>query len=134
LRGIIFVSMSVMRRMLLYALAVLVGLVTGVFSWALSEARLAVAALGVACIAGLCWAAQRFPRMRRVHLRVAAFLTLVGSIMLATWVPSTPAPWDRSLHAFWRSSLAGAPRRSTVMIRVPEWLSSSGPPTRPWVA
>jgi len=85
-----------MRRLLLYALAVPVALLTGALTWAISESWFAFASLGVGLVWGLCWAARRFPAMRRVHFRAAALLTLASAVVLAVVFPSIsvcyPAP------------------------------------------
>lgn len=78
-----------MRRMLLYALAVPVALLAGALAWAMPEAGLAFAGLGIALVWSVCWAARRFPAMQRVHFRAAALVALGSSIALGVVFPST---------------------------------------------
>jgi hypothetical protein len=85
--------------MSLYALAILVALLTGVLVWAIPQRGLGLSVFGIASIGALLWVAQRFPEMRRIHLRGAALLALVGAIALAVVFPSTSECCIGPVHA-----------------------------------
>jgi hypothetical protein len=83
-----------MRRLLLYASAIVIAAVTGTLAWVLSEARLAFIALGLAIVAGLVWLARRYPKIKRTHLIGAAVATCLASIAIAILLPSVRTACD----------------------------------------
>ena len=94
-----------MRRLLLYAVASIVGGFAAFLAWVVNDARFAFILLGVGLVAGLVWAGQRFPEVRRVHLRGAALVTSVGALAIAVLLPSTrigcDCPMPRGATAGW---------------------------------
>jgi hypothetical protein len=83
-----------MRRLILYATALVLAIVAAALSWGLAEARLAFIALGAGQVVGLYWIAQRFPEMRGWHLRTGAIATFVGALAIAIALPSTKTACD----------------------------------------
>jgi len=83
-----------MRRLSLYAVAVIVGGFAALLAWVVKDARFAFILLGLVLVAGLAWAARRFPEVRRVHLLGAAAATFLGALALAILLPSTRVPCD----------------------------------------
>ncbi len=78
-----------MRRLVLYAMAIVVGGILALLAWAVPEGRWAFISLAVGIVAGLLWAARRFPEMKKVHLQGAAVLTLFAGLAIAVLLPST---------------------------------------------
>jgi hypothetical protein len=83
-----------MRRLLLYAAAILIGGLVAVLAWAWPEARLAFTTLGIGVVGTLWWAARRFPGTKRPHLLGAALVTLLAGLSGAILFPSTQIGCD----------------------------------------
>jgi hypothetical protein len=89
-----------MRRLVLYAVAILVGGFSVIVAWNVSDARVGFITIGVCVVGGLVWVAQGLPKIGRPDLRRAAGMMLIGSIAVAFFIPSTrvlcdcPMPQD----------------------------------------
>jgi hypothetical protein len=83
-----------MRRLVLYAMAIVLGVILALAAWAFPEARWAFIALGVGIVAGLAWSIRRFPKMQRVHLAVGAIVIVLSGLAIAVPLPSTANPCD----------------------------------------
>jgi hypothetical protein len=94
-----------MRRLVLYAAAIMLGAVIALLAWAVPEARWAFIGLGVGIVAGLAWAIRSVPVMKRVHVRVAAVLTLLSGLAIGVLLPSTADHCDCPSS---RDALAGS--------------------------
>jgi hypothetical protein len=90
-----------MKRLLFYALAVILGAVTGFFIWVWPGAWPGLTALGLALVVGLFWLAQRFPKPRftggrgaRVFyvISAAAVLFTLGVAFFVSSVGRFPCP------------------------------------------
>jgi hypothetical protein len=78
-----------MRRLTLYAVAVLVGGFSAIIAWNWSDARVAFITIGVCIVGGLLWVAQGLPKIGRPDLLRSAMMLLLGSIVVAAVFPST---------------------------------------------
>jgi hypothetical protein len=76
-----------MRRLFLYAVAIMIGGFTAVLAWAWPEARLAFITLGVGVVGALWWGARRLPETKRVHPQGAAAVTMVVGLAMAIVSP-----------------------------------------------
>jgi hypothetical protein len=76
-----------MRRLVLYAVAIMIGGFTAVLAWAWPEARLAFITLGGGVVGALWWGA-RLPETKRVDLQGAAAVTMVVGLAMAIVFPS----------------------------------------------
>ncbi len=83
-----------MRRLFLYAVAIMIGGFTAVLAWAWPEARLAFITLGVGVVGALWWGARRLPETKRVHLQGSAAVTMVVGLAMAIVFPSTRVACD----------------------------------------
>jgi hypothetical protein len=83
-----------MRRLVLYAVAIMIGGFTAVLAWAWPEARLAFITLGGGVVGALWWGAWRLPETKRVDLQRAAAVTMVVGLAMAIVFPSTRVACD----------------------------------------
>jgi hypothetical protein len=87
-------------RLVLYAVAILIGGLAAILAWAWPEARLGFTTLGIGVVGTLWWAARRFPEAKRPHLLGAALVTLVAGLAGASYSKKSRRPRARE---GWRS-------------------------------